>query len=280
MAMHFALPGRVYLVGAGPGSAKLLTLRALEVLRMADIVLHDDLVSDDVLAAIPAHISIHNVGKRCGAKRNSQEEINLRMIAAAQSGQTVVRLKGGDPLIFGRTQEEITALREAQIDFEVVPGITAAAAAAASAQIPLTERLGASKLVFISNHCCAGKVGLRITRALADDATLVFYMPGKEFESLQKQLSEAGLSSDAPCLLVSQVARPEQRLIRATLGSLPLLPVLQAPNLLLIGSTVAGARADESISLADIAGTAGQKHMQEITLELKSLPDPVGNLSL
>ena len=140
MRNQFTLPGKVYLVGAGPGSAGLLTLRALEVLKMADVVLHDDLVSDDVLALIPAQISVHSVGKRCGMKRHSQEEINRRMIAAARSGQAVVRLKGGDPLVFGRTQEEIAALRDANIAFEIVPGITAATAAAASAQIPLTER--------------------------------------------------------------------------------------------------------------------------------------------
>jgi len=273
MAIRFTLPGKVYLVGAGPGSAKLLTLRAIEALRAAHLVLHDDLVSGDVLAAIPAHISVHNVGKRCGLKKNSQEEINRRMIAAARVGQTVVRLKGGDPLVFGRTQEEIAALREAKIDFEIVPGITAATAAAASAQIPLTERKGASKLIFISNHCCAGKDNFQITSALAEDATLVFYMPGKEYEVLQTQLSQAGLSADLPCLLVSQVARSEQKLIRTTLGSLSLLPSLQTPNLLLIGSTLADARADETISFGNATREAGQKHIEEITLDLQEIRD-------
>src|SRR5215813_13596815 len=98
MATHCKLPGRVYLVGAGPGSSKLLTLRAVEVLRSADVVFHDDLVSDDVFTMIPARVAIYNVGKRCGFKKTSQDEINRRIIAAAQSGETVVRLKGGDPL--------------------------------------------------------------------------------------------------------------------------------------------------------------------------------------
>ena len=277
MPIRFTLPGKVYLVGAGPGSAKLLTLRAIEVLRAADLVLHDDLVSDDVLAAIPAHISVHNVGKRCGIKKNSQEEINRRMIAAARVGQTVVRLKGGDPLVFGRTQEEIVALRKAKIDFEIVPGITAATAAAASAQIPLTERKGASKLIFISNHCCAGKDSLQITSALAEDATLVFYMPGQEYKALQTQLSQAGLSDDLPCLLVSHVARFEQKLIRTTLGNLSLLPSLPAPNLLLIGSTIADARADEAISFGNVMHGADKTRIEEITLDLPDIREPISD---
>src|SRR5215475_553906 len=133
MTAPYTLPGKVYLTGAGPGSSKLLTLRALEVLRTADVVFHDDLVSEEVLAVIPSHIAVHSVGKRCALKKTSQEEIQRRIIAAARSGQSVVRLKGGDPLVFGRAHEEITALREAGIDFEIVPGITAAAAAAAAA---------------------------------------------------------------------------------------------------------------------------------------------------
>ena len=277
MPIRFTLPGKVYLVGAGPGSAKLLTLRAIEVLRAADLVLHDDLVSDDVLAAIPSHISVHSVGKRCGIKKNSQEEINRRMIASARVGQTVVRLKGGDPLVFGRTQEEIAALREAKIDFEIVPGITAATAAAASAQIPLTERNGASKLIFISNHCCAGKDSFQITSALAEDATLVFYMPGKEYQVLQTQLSQAGLTDELPCLLVSQAARSEQKLIRTTLGNLSLLPSLPAPNLLLIGSTIADARADEAISFGNAMHGADKTRIEEITLDLPDIRESVSD---
>src|SRR5260221_9630015 len=112
MAAQFVLPGKVYLVGAGPGSAKMLTLRAAELLRQADVVLHDDLVSAEVLALIPAHTAVHNVGKRCGFKRGTQEELQRRMIAAARAGQSVVRLKGGGPPIFGRTGEEIRARAE------------------------------------------------------------------------------------------------------------------------------------------------------------------------
>src|SRR5215470_5210809 len=139
MGSQFSLPGKVYLTGAGPGSSSLLTVRALEVLRSADIVFHDDLVSEEVLSVIPPHVSVHSVGKRCGLGKVSQEQIHDLMIAEARKGRIVVRLKGGDPLVFGRTQEEIFALRNAGVAFEIIPGITAATAAAAAAQIPLTE---------------------------------------------------------------------------------------------------------------------------------------------
>ena len=134
MTRRFTLPGKVYLTGAGagPGSAKRLTARELEILERADLVLHDDLVSADVLALVPAHTSVQNVGKRFARKKATQEETLARMIEAAQRRQTVVRLKGGDPLTFGQTQEEIVALHEAGIEFEIVPGITAATAVAAA----------------------------------------------------------------------------------------------------------------------------------------------------
>jgi uroporphyrin-III C-methyltransferase len=273
MRNQFTLPGKVYLVGAGPGSAGLLTLRALEVLQMADVVLHDDLVSDDVLAMIPSQVSVHSVGKRCGTKKHSQEEINRRMIAAARSGQVVVRLKGGDPLVFGRTQEEISALRDANIEFEIVPGITAAAAAAASAQIPLTERRGASKLVFVSNHSCAEKGQPQITKALAQDATLVFYMLGEELSKLKAQLVASGLSEDLPCLLVSQVARPGQRLIRTTVRGLSLLNTRPSPNLLIVGATVATARADEHIFPSKANYSTDRWHLEGLSLEFPAIPD-------
>jgi uroporphyrin-III C-methyltransferase len=268
MRTHYTLPGKVYLVGAGPGSAKLLTLRALEVLRMADVVFHDDLVSEDVLAMIPAHTAVQSVGKRCGFKKTSQKEIHLRMISAARSGQTVLRLKGGDPLVFGRTHEEISALRKANIDFEIVRGITAATAAAAAAQIPLTERKGASKLVFVSNHCCAEKNQGHLGKTLAEDATLVFYMPGSEFGALRAELAANGLSEDLPCLLVSQAARPEQRLIRTTIRGLPSLPVQPSPSLLIVGVTVAGARADEDLILDSGYPELNRWHEEELILEL------------
>jgi uroporphyrin-III C-methyltransferase len=217
----------------------------MEVLQEADLVLHDGLVSADVLACIPARTAVHSVGKRCGQKRTTQEEIHRRMIGAARGGQTVVRLKGGDPLIFGRTHEEISALRQAGIAFEIIPGITAAAAAAAEAQIPLTERNSAEKLVFVSNHPSPEKTRRNWHTSVTQDATLVFYMPGSDFAALIAELAASGLGERTPCLLVSHATRPEEKLIRTTLGALGAVPGVVAPSLLIVGSAVAGARAEE-----------------------------------
>ena len=133
------MKGKVYLVGAGPGDPELLTVKALRLLRTAQAVLHDDLVAPEILRVIPSTAQVHNVGKRCGKKRILQEEINFLMIALADSGLKVVRLKTGDPLIFGRAGEEIEALRRAGIAYEIVPGVTSALGAAAATQIPLTH---------------------------------------------------------------------------------------------------------------------------------------------
>lgn len=253
MASQFTISGTVYLAGAGPGAASLLTLRAAEVLREADLVLHDDLVSEAVLQIVPAHTAVFNVGKRCGTKKVTQEEINQRMVSAARNGLTVVRLKSGDPLVFGRTQEEILALREAGVPFEIVPGITAATAAAAAAQIPLTERSSASKLVFVSNHPGTEKVKRNWHESVARDATLVFYMPGGSFAELRNELTERGVSENLPCLLVSNVSREDQRMIRTVVRELEGAPVLAAPSLLIVGEAVAGATGCEEYRAKDDA---------------------------
>ena len=146
------MPGKVFLVGAGPGDPELLTLKALKVLRNADVVLHDDLVSAEILKLVPATAKIQNIGKRCGRKGITQQEINALLVNYALLDLQVVRLKGGDPLVFGRAGEEMEALRSARIEFEIVPGITAAFGAAAAAQIPLTHRDASSALVLITNH--------------------------------------------------------------------------------------------------------------------------------
>ncbi|MGB7844701.1 MAG: SAM-dependent methyltransferase [Candidatus Acidiferrum sp.] len=125
MAHRYTLPGKVYLTGAGPGSAKLLTLQAVELLQRADLVLHDDLISEDVLTLIPAHVAVQNVGKRRGVEKPSQESIQQRIITAARNGQTVVHLKGGDPSDFAPTQEEVAALLEAGVEFEIIGAVAA-----------------------------------------------------------------------------------------------------------------------------------------------------------
>ena len=150
--MSLRAEGRVFLVGAGPGDPELLTLKALRVLREADVVLHDDLISHEILGLIPATALKISVGKRCGAARVSQEETNALLVAYAESGRTVVRLKSGDPMLFGRAGEEIEALRRAGIEFEVVAGISTAFAAAAALETSLTDRRKASRVVFSTGH--------------------------------------------------------------------------------------------------------------------------------
>ena len=148
--------GKVYLVGAGPGDPELLTLKALRLLRTADVVLHDDLVTPEILKLIPPTAQVQNVGKRCGSKTIRQEEINFLMVTLAASGLQVVRLKSGDPLIFGRAGEEIEALRRANIEYEIVPGVTSALGAAAAAGIPLTHRRASSTLVLTAGQRASG----------------------------------------------------------------------------------------------------------------------------
>ena len=249
MKVPYTMPGKVYLVGAGPGSAKLLTLQALELLQTVDVVLHDDLVSDEVLARVSPRVAVHNVGKRCGEKKVTQEEINRRMILTARAGLCVVRLKSGDPLIFGRTQEEIQALREAGIPFEIVPGITAASAAAAQAQIPLTERRTASKLIFVSNHPGTEKMRRTWHESVTKDATLAFYMPGSEFSALLEELRTRRVSEDTPCLLVSRVSHENQKMLKTTVRHLPNITQAAAPalSLLIIGEAVAEAQGCEEL---------------------------------
>ena len=251
MGIRWNLPGRVYLAGAGPGSAKLLTVRAAEVLQRADVVFHDDLVSEDVLGTIPSRTAVFNVGKRCGSKKVTQEEIHRRMISAAREGRNVVRLKGGDPLIFARIQEEIDALREAGIEFEIVPGVTAATAAAAGAEMPLTERSTASKLIFASNHRCAGNGARLWGEGALSDATLVIYMPGRNLATLKEDLCASGLCGGTPCLLVSQASGAKQRLVRTQLRDLGQFDALPAPSLVIVGDVVLGARAAEEVTRAD-----------------------------
>ena len=154
--MRELMPGKVYLVGAGSGDPELLTLKALRVLREADIVLHDDLISEQILKLIPRTATTMSVGKRCGAARVTQEEINTMLIAYARSGRTVVRLKSGDPMLFGRAGEEIDALRRGGIEMEIVPGISAAFAAAAALKVSLTDRRKASRVVFTTGHRAPG----------------------------------------------------------------------------------------------------------------------------
>lgn len=232
------MSGKVFLVGAGPGDPELLTRKAWRVLQSADVVLHDGLVSAEVLACIPLRARILNVGKRCGKKACTQQEIHARMIAGAEAGLTVVRLKGGDPLLFGRAGEEMDALRDAGMEFEVIPGVTAAFAAAAAAQLPLTDRRRAAHLVFVTNHRCASAAGNG--RALiSSDATIVIYMPGAHYADLSVRLTAAGLAPDTPIAIISAASTPRQQLCRTTLRDLGDAAPLPAPAVVIAGPAAA-----------------------------------------
>jgi uroporphyrin-III C-methyltransferase len=240
------MAGKVYLTGAGPGDPELLTLKALRLLKRADVVLHDDLVSAAILQLVPAGVRVINVGKRCGRARIRQEEIEALMVAYARRGLTVVRLKGGDPLIFSRAGEEIEALRAAEVDFEVIPGITAAASAAAEAQMPLTHRRFSSTLVYLTGHPSAKNSttawpGLNAlsggpgTAAAAAPVTVAVYMPGTDYARLSEQLLKAGLAGDTPCLLVAGTGTPQSTTYRTTVADLGSAPELPSPRLLIAG---------------------------------------------
>lgn len=231
--------GKVYLVGAGPGDPGLLTVEATRLLQTADVIFHDDLVSREILELIPERVHVENVGKRCGHALIAQHQIHLLMINAAKEGWNVVRLKSGDPLIFGRAAEEMEALRQAGVQYEVVPGITAAFGAAARAGIPLTDRRLASKLVFLSNHQCAGKGLFDWKDALSADTTALIYMPGADYEGLAGRLREEGLDPETPCLIVSRATTAEQQVHFARLVNLAESPRFAAPVVLIVGAVAA-----------------------------------------
>ncbi|HEY1677485.1 MAG TPA: uroporphyrinogen-III C-methyltransferase [Candidatus Sulfotelmatobacter sp.] len=232
------MKGKVYLVGAGPGDPDLLTVKALRLLREADAVLYDDLVSPEILSLIPSTTQLQNVGKRSGTKRIQQEEINFLMIALAESGSQVVRLKSGDPLIFGRAGEEMEALRGAGIEYEIVPGITSALGAAASAQIPLTHRHASSAVVLLAGHQAEGSDPADWSKLAASGSTLVIYMPGRNYDDLASKLKSAGLSLETPCAVISQATTPRETTFRTTLEKLSDAPQLPAPTLLMVGEVV------------------------------------------
>jgi uroporphyrin-III C-methyltransferase len=232
------MKGKVYLVGAGPGDLELLTLKAHRLLRNAGAVLYDDLVASEILNLIPVTAQRHNVAKRCGEKKWQQEEINFLMIALAESGLQVVRLKSGDPLIFGRAGEEMEALRGAGIEYEIVPGVTSALGAAASAQIPLTHRRAASSVVFLTAHQASDSGAADWSKLVASDSTLVIYMPGKNYPGTAAKLIAAGLSAETPCAIISRASTPRQQVHRTSIAALHNAPHLPAPALMIVGEVV------------------------------------------
>jgi uroporphyrin-III C-methyltransferase len=235
-----AQPGTVYLAGAGPGDPNLLTLRVVRLLETADVILPDDLVSDEILAMANAKARITPVGKRCGQPRVTQAEIHALMLEAARAGKSVLRLKSGDPLIFGRAGEEFAALREGNVPFEIAPGITTAFAVAAGLKTPLTNRTSASKLIFATAHHAEGKLEVtpKWTGVLPDDATLVIYMPGRGFRALAHELIASGIAADTPCVAVSKASMKDEQVHSSMLGQLEDAAVGPAPVILLIGHAI------------------------------------------
>lgn len=226
--------GKVYLVGAGPGDPELLTLKAARILAAASVVLHDSLVSTEVLAKVSPSAQIIDVGKRCGRKLLTQDEINSLLVSYASTKNVVVRLKGGDPLIFGRAGEELQALREAKVEFEIVPGITAALGAAAAAGVSLTDRRLSSQILF-STFTRRPEANALEWGDLSPATTLVLYMPGPEYAEVAFRVREAGLPDDLPCVIVSGATGPQQQIRWTSLGNLAHEEKLPAPALLIIG---------------------------------------------
>ena len=235
--------GKVYLVGAGPGDPELLTVKATRLLARAGIVLHDSLVSREVLRLIVSSAEVIDVGKRCGQKLLTQDEINSLLVSAAKKYEVVIRLKGGDPLIFGRAGEEIEALRHAGVNFEIVPGITAALGAAAAAGISLTDRRAASQVVFATFS--RGTQGAQMDwGAITSTTTLALYMPGPDYAEVAHRLREGGLPDDTPCVIVSNATGLAQQIRWTNIARLAHEERLPAPALMIVGR-VASQRVQE-----------------------------------
>ncbi|HEY9052201.1 MAG TPA: uroporphyrinogen-III C-methyltransferase [Gammaproteobacteria bacterium] len=232
----------VYLVGSGPGDPDLLTVKALRLIQQADVVVYDRLVSDEILALIPAGIKKVFVGKASGNHHMKQEQINKLLVTLAKTNRSIVRLKGGDPFIFGRGSEEALFLLQHDIDFDYVPGITAASAVSAYAGIPLTHRGIARSVRLITGHCQANQPLELNWNSLADrDTTLVFYMGLANLEQLQQELIKAGLPATTPAAVVENGTTSRQRRCISTLTNLQNdvnQMSIKSPALIIIGEVV------------------------------------------
>jgi len=217
--------GFVSFVSAGPGDPELLTLKAAACLRAADVVLYDDLASGAILDHARPGANLVAVGKRAGRPSTKQQHVNQLLVDHATAGARVVRLKSGDAGIFGRLEEEIEALKAAGIGYEIVPGVTSACAAAARAGMPLTRRLSARRVQFVTGADVTGQLPKNLNwAALADpDATTVVYMGKRTFPALAAKLIEHGMAPDTPALFAESLGHAEERLVRTTIAELAVL---------------------------------------------------------
>ncbi|MEO0690904.1 MAG: uroporphyrinogen-III C-methyltransferase [Pseudomonadota bacterium] len=248
--------GTIFLVGAGPGEPDLLTLRAARLIERADVLVHDGLVSDDILAMAKPTAQLISVAKKRARHTLPQDDINSLLIREAKSGREVVRLKGGDPLIFGRGGEEAEDARAAGVPVEIVPGISAANGAAAATQIALTHRDAASIVSFVAGQC-KGLSDQDWSGLAGRGRTLVIYMGVKTAPQIAEKLMADGLAPDVPLAVIENGARPEMRVVRGLLAGLPDLVerhAIQSPALIVIGDVTAR----DDIALARAAVEAAQ----------------------
>jgi uroporphyrin-III C-methyltransferase/precorrin-2 dehydrogenase/sirohydrochlorin ferrochelatase len=239
LQQHTSLVGQVALIGAGPGDAGLLTLRGLQLMQQADVVLYDYLVSDEVMALVRRDAELVCVGKKAGFHSVPQEQTNRLIVEYAQQGKRVVRLKGGDPFVFGRGAEELEVLAEAGIDFQVVPGITAAAGATAYAGIPLTHRDYAQTAMFITGHLKPDGKQLDWSTLARGNQTLVIYMGLMKSSHIQQQLLDHGRASDTPIAIIERGTQATQKVLTGQLHELAdLAQHAASPSLIVVGEVV------------------------------------------
>lgn len=250
------MAGKVFLIGAGPGDPEMITLKAIKALQAADVVLMDDLVNRDLLQHAP-QARVVEVGKRGGCKSTPQHFINRMMVALAEQGQTVARLKGGDPFLFGRGGEEMLALQAAGISAEVIPGITSGIAVPASIGVPVTHREFTHGVTFVTGHTQDGEDPN--WRALVEGGTtLVIYMGMKHLATIVSDLLAAGLASDMPAAAIQQGTLPEQRHIISPLNMLPMAVQqegLASPAIIVVGDVVRLAQQTNLASTANLMST-------------------------